>query len=83
MGKHSESDRERQNLPTYRQMARYGVVGGLFTIFCTPLLYAKWMKRSPLPWLSSESFEGFGWFVLVVGVLITLVLIGSHGDTEA
>ena len=82
MGKGPKSDGENQNQPTYRQMGRYAMVGCLCVIFCIPLPYARWMKRSPLSWLSPESFEGFGWFLLVAGVVITLVLIGSHGDTE-
>jgi len=68
--------------PTYRQMGRYALEGILFTIAATPLAYLKWMKRSPFPWLSKESFHGFGTIVLILGVLLVLARIGSHGDKD-
>jgi len=68
--------------PTYRQMGRYAIEGLLLTLAATPLLYMRWMKRSPIPWLSTESFNGFGTFMLIAGVVIVLVRIGSHGDTD-
>ena len=76
------SDKNDQSLkqPTYRQMGRYAVIGTVATLAMIPLIYARWMRKSPLPWLSDESFHNFGWFVLGTGVIVVLILIGSHGD---
>jgi hypothetical protein len=64
-------------------MGRYAIEGLLLTLAATPLLYMKWMRRSPIPWLSEESFNGFGTFVLIAGVVFVLVRIGSHGDADS
>jgi hypothetical protein len=79
MREESQTEKLKQQ-PTYRQMGRYAVGGVLLTVLATPLLYAAWMRRSPLSWFSAESFVGFGWFVVIAGVVLVLVLIGSHGD---
>jgi len=83
MDRDADSGSEQKRQPTYRQMGYYAIIGGVVAALSTPLLYVRWMRRSPFPWLSSESFEGFGWFAFVGGIVIVLVLIGSHGDTEA
>jgi len=63
-------------------MGRYAMEGLLLTIAAVPLLYMAWMRRSPISWLSAESFKGFSVFVLIAGVIIVLARIGSHGDTD-
>ncbi len=78
----NKQDDDRPRQPTYRQMGRYAIEGLILTLAATPLLYMKWMKRSPLPWLSAESFNGFGVFLIIAGVIFVLVRIGSHGDTD-
>lgn len=69
--------------PTWRQIGWYAVVGALFTMLLVPALYLVRMRRSPLAWFSEESFKGFGTLVVVAGVFLVLVLIGSHGDPRA
>ena len=76
----SEQSDQTPPQPTYRQMGRYALIGTVVTLALTPLIYARWMRRSPLPWLSDESFQNFGWFMLGTGVIVVLVMIGSHGD---
>ena len=68
--------------PSALQMGKYALLAACLAVLATPLLYIRWMKRSPLSWLSVESFEGFGWFVLITGVVVWLVLAGSHGDSD-
>ena len=68
--------------PTYRQMGRYALEGLILAVAATPLMYMTWMRRSPIPWLSAESFSGFGTFMLIAGVVFVLVRIGSHGDHD-
>ena len=68
--------------PSASQVGKYALLAAGLTVLAAPLLYIRWMKRSPLSWLSAESFEGFGWFVLVAGVVLWLVLVGSHGDSD-
>ena len=76
-----ESDGRQNALqPTYRQMARYALEGIVLTVAVSPLLYLRWMRRSPFEWLSERSFDNFGWFVLAMGVVFVLVRIGSHSD---
>ena len=77
-----KSNTEGRPQPTYRQMGRYALEGLLFTIAASPLAYLKWMKRSPFPWLSEESFHGFGTFMLILGIVLVLARIGSHGDDD-
>jgi hypothetical protein len=76
----STEKRDVPQQPTYRQMGRYALEGIVLTLAVSPLLYMGWMKRSPLPWLSEESFRNFGWFVLAAGTIFVLVRIGSHRD---
>jgi hypothetical protein len=63
-------------------MGRYAIEGLLLTFAAAPLLYITWMRRSPIPWLSVESFSGFGTFILIAGVVLVLVRIGSHGEAD-